>query len=383
MRLFHLALAAVLAVAVTPGLCASNTSTNADAGPEFIEEVVQVKYARAADLAAALNSLGTNPPSRFGASPEAREIVSNAWGRLSDSFKQTNSRRGYFRQTISSGHDGIIADERTNSLLIAGRVEDVRILKEVIDTLDRCLTQVLIEAVVFEVALPDSPGASGPAWLHDWMKARNGFSAEPNESGSDADGVGRAISFRPVNETNGAAFTSKCFSQVADLEEEMEKVLRDLAGDDRVKILQRPRVQTSVSEPATFFVGEIRPYPTGSMASYTCASSIQQLQPGANLEVTIRLNEDNSLRAEIHQISEQTNGVVEIVKVDAVPTTSRHESQVELTIANRATVLVGGLNEPGAKRGTRRHILVLLRPTLLSQEGTVAAAAGLKQLQKP
>src|SRR5262249_10889961 len=49
------------------------------------------------------------------------------------------------------GQTKIIADERTNSLLIFASKEDMKMIKDIVGKLDVVLAQVLIEAVIIEV----------------------------------------------------------------------------------------------------------------------------------------------------------------------------------------------------------------------------------------
>jgi type II secretory pathway component GspD/PulD (secretin) len=379
MRSFLLTVIVTASISCELQLFAGNISTNPSPAAEFVQEIVQIKYSRAADIAALFNNLSTPPLSQFAHNGETREIISNAWLRLSPTFKEMNDQRGNSSpirdpgERFVSGYDSLIASERTNSLLLRGTAEDVRILKEAINKLDLPLAQVLIEGVILEVTLPDSPGASGLNWLHDWMQSRRGISAQP--TGPDPNT--RTINFIALNQTNPAPISSKSFSQVVNFGADLDEVIRDLAEGNRVKILQRPRIQTSVSEPAVFFVGESRPaaYPTGS---YTCGgsySSIQQLQLGVTIEVTVGPpNPDKSLQMKIHLTSEQANGTVQIHNVGSVPITSRREFEAELTIPDRKTIVLGGMSNAGGK-GERQHILVMLRPTLLSPEPNLAASA--------
>ena len=49
----------------------------------------------------------------------------------------------------------ILADERSNSILIMGEKSDISAIKEIIAKLDVKLEQVMIEAAIFEVTLND------------------------------------------------------------------------------------------------------------------------------------------------------------------------------------------------------------------------------------
>src|SRR5204862_2406322 len=54
------------------------------------------------------------------------------------------------------GQTKIIADERTNSLLVFAAKEDVKTIKDIIAKLDVVLPQVLIEAIIMEVSVEDT-----------------------------------------------------------------------------------------------------------------------------------------------------------------------------------------------------------------------------------
>src|SRR6202007_1585718 len=82
-----------------------------------------------------------------------------------------------------------------------------------------------------------------------------------------------------------------------------DATVKALASDGRVKILQRPRIQTSHAVQASLFVGQTRPYPTGTSyggfgGNY---SSIQQLQIGVTLEVLPLINAEGLVVLDIRQ----------------------------------------------------------------------------------
>jgi hypothetical protein len=59
------------------------------------------------------------------------------------------------------GQTKIIADERTNSLLVFANDEDMKMIKDIIDKLDVVLAQVLIDAIIMEINLgTESTGVS-------------------------------------------------------------------------------------------------------------------------------------------------------------------------------------------------------------------------------
>src|SRR5436190_11554243 len=102
---------------------------------EWISEIVPIKHERAAEIASALNGLttqnhglGTNS---LASKRDAENVLSNAWANLSPQFKELNGRRKADggAEKVTSGNDQIIADERTNAVLIHAQKRDLKILK--------------------------------------------------------------------------------------------------------------------------------------------------------------------------------------------------------------------------------------------------------------
>ena len=217
----------LLALVVTISALGAQTSLASEPS-EFVSEVIPIKYARAADVAAAL-------------------------------LKTTNSvATGGIQDT---GQPSIIADERTNSLLISATREDVLRLKDAISRLDVALVQVLIEAAIIQVTGGGSntlgmidPGAQSPG-------------PDNNAFGAGALSRSNMLSltrFVPIPETNAPASQPSGFAYLAKPATDLDGMVAALASDSRVKILQRPRIQTSDGVTASLFVGETRPYPTSS-----------------------------------------------------------------------------------------------------------------------
>ena len=162
---------------------------------EYVSEVIPIKYAQAADIAGALNSLssggggtsvggtggtggrrtggtrtgtdrhdgrlpGTDHDPRDGSlslgqwAHDPRRAPGPARSRSGCRTSSTGPRSTGEIQVL--GQTKIISDERTNSLLIYASKDDMKTIKEIIAKLDVVLAQVLIEAAIIEVDLTDS-----------------------------------------------------------------------------------------------------------------------------------------------------------------------------------------------------------------------------------
>ena len=405
---------------------------------EFVQEVIPIKYAQASEIAGALNSLsggasgssgGSSGGSRTtgsrgtmgrpgmpgnalpgmpvppggptlpGANPAA--AGSSFTQRLQGIINRASSPTGEI-QVI--GQTKIIADERTNSLLIFASRADMKKIKNIISKLDVVLAQVLIESAIIEVGL-DSSLDLGFSYLQRPQNVGNwsGVGALNNKS------------FHNVAEyitgvTNASGSIPSGFTYLMSFGQDLDVAVSALAANSRARILQRPRLQTSHNEPASLFVGETRPYPTSSYyggGGYGGYSSIQQLQIGVSLDITPLINPDGLVVLDIHQKIDAFAGNVTIQNVGEVPKTSSKEAQAKVSVRDHDTVILGGLietdknqNHSGVpflmdipmlgylfrsshKDEIRKEFIVLIRPTVLPTPEIAALTATAEKNKMP
>ena len=164
---------------------------------EYISEVIPIKYALADDIANALSSLGGSgggtvsiggstaaapisgigsairrhdghcrsgrhrpgirrPAATFGAqaNPSGTPTAGNHFSTAVAGHHQPRRHGGGQQDQIQLfGQTKIIADERSNSLLVFATRQDMATIKNIISKLDVLLSQVLIEAVIMDVSL--------------------------------------------------------------------------------------------------------------------------------------------------------------------------------------------------------------------------------------
>jgi general secretion pathway protein D len=436
---------------------------------EYAQEVIPIKYAKAADIASAINNLSTGGGGGTVGS-------STSGGATSGGARTTGSRGGFGGQRTGMGGMGnygggggmygqspgmmtpqgttagnlagggqfggqaggassftdrlrniiqkasvtgdiqvlgqtkMLADERTNSLIIYASKEDLKIIKDIVAKLDVVLAQVLIEAVIIQVSLNDARDLGV------------GYSSKQTQGiGSYFNGIGAINPGKSLNLNNflagssttngsGGSLPPSGFSYLASLGQDLDVTITAVATDSRAKILQRPRIQTSHNEPATLFVGESRPYPTASYyggGAYGGYSSIQQLQIGVTLDVTPLINPDGLVVMDIHQRIESVNGTVNLPNVGDVPITSQKEAQAKVSVKDHDTIILGGMIEttkdktaagvPYLKdipllgylfRSTheqevRNELIVLIRPTVLPTPEVAALTANAEKAAMP
>lgn len=281
------------------------------------------------------------------------------------------------------GSTKIIADERTNSLLIFASKQDLATVSNIISKLDVVLAQVLIESIIMEVTLGNNLDygfsylQTKPTTAGDFL----GIGAINNVPFlRNSDFVGTNSGVLPGGFTYAASFMG------------LDAVVRAIAGDNRARILQRPRIQTSHAVPADLFVGQTRPYPTTSYyggGAFGGYSSIQQLQIGVTLSVLPLINPDGLVVMDIRQRIQAYDGDVEIENVGKVPITSEKEASAKVAVRDGETIMLGGfisnsknktasgvpilkdipvlgpLFRSTSDSGQRSELVVLIRPTVL------------------
>ncbi len=367
---------------------------------EFDEEVIPIKYAKASEIASALNSLSTGGGG--GTSVGSSGSSGGTSGGRSTSRSSMGSRSGglggfgggggggygapgnspfgtqggiggqgavtpgaqggnSFTQRLQNiinkassvtgdiqvlGQTKIISDERTNSLLIFASKADMKKIKEIISKLDVVLAQVLIETVIIEVTLTDSHDL-GFSYLQHPQNVGNwtGVGAVNNKTFQSP---GNYI-LNQNGVTNGSSGAIPGgFTYLMSFGQDLDVAVSAVQGNSRARILQRPRIQTSHNEPASIFVGESRPYPTSSYyggGAYGGSATIQQLEIGVSLDVTPLINPDGLVVMDIHQKIDAFEGNVTIQNVGDVPITSEKEAQAKVSVRDHDTIILGGLIE--------------------------------------
>jgi general secretion pathway protein D len=218
----------------------------------------------------------------------------------------------------------IVANEDNNSLVILGTELEFRLVREAMLQLDQPARQVLIEAVIAEVALVDDL-RFGVQWFFDSSSSQSTFSDLAN---------GAVISQFPG------------FSYLRQFSPNARLVINTLQARTDVKVLSAPRLAVLNNRRAHLTVGDEVP---------TLSQSAQStLAPGAPLVSTIQMRDTGVMLEVVPRISEGGNVILEVTQEvsDVTATTTSgidsptiQRRRLRSTIATRdgATVALGGL----------------------------------------
>ena len=247
----------------------------------------------------------------------------------------------------------VLADIRSNSIVVSGTSDDLRLLHELIDKVDIVLPQVRIEVVIAEVKLSDSETSGFNAL---GLTVQNGKLV-----GVGGNGGGFNVSGNPPNlgttlVPNTSTFVTPAQGTLTgnDLSATIGLVTTPRKGD--LKVLSVPAITTTHNKEATIFVGESRPVITGSTVAATTGqvtSTVSQRDIGIQLKVLPLIGKDGAVQLQISQSVEDILGSTQL-DGNAQPIIGRRTTDSYVSAMSGEIVVLGGLQRTVSTKSTSR-----------------------------
>jgi general secretion pathway protein D len=339
-----------------------------EASPNTRSEVVFLKHATATEVEALLAKLvsgqsgaaqrstsksnrlsGTrlNPTPAANATPQATPAPANLAANAAVNAVASEE----FSELLT-----IVADERSNAIVIAGTPNDIKLIKSLVDRLDVLLAQVRIEVVIAEVTLQDD-ASSGISAL--------GLQVENNKlTGISATAAGATFGSGTTIGSDGKPVTST-FGQITNV----GAGNFDLSGivslsttprKNNSSILQTPSIVTTHNKEAEIFVGETRPVisgtttgSSGAATGLTSSSTVTQQEIGIRLRVLPLIGSSGAVQLEVEQEVEDVLGTVKIDGNDQ-PRIGRRTTTSYVSARNGDIIVLGGLQRASQSKNTSR-----------------------------
>ncbi len=268
-----------------------------------------------------------------------------------------------------SSQTNVQADEATNSLLVTADSDNMQSLISVIEQLDIRRAQVLVEAIIVEIQ-NNANKDMGVQWMY--ADTKKGFGTSNNGSAELATIGSGALKIRSSDATvydTGVAELAKGLSSVngqafgtAFLGERTSFVglLKLLQEDSGTNILSTPNLLTTDNTKAKISVGQKVPFKQGSYTQTGTGSgtgsigspytTFQREDVGITLEVTPHINEGNSVVLDIDQ---EVSSISNISSADGIITNQR-KIKTQILTADGQTVVLGGLIKDDIQTGATR-----------------------------
>lgn len=219
----------------------------------------------------------------------------------------------------------VIPDQNTNSLIVVTSPDNIELLRQILDQLDKIPEQVMIETIIVEATL-DSSSKLGVEWNFSKSKAFN----DPNLSNTGSQGFGLQTA-NPALQGFRYTLTGRDFSVF----------LNALQTDQKFQVLSTPRIFTSNNSEAVINISQRVPYvlstredPNGNL---TFTYAFQDV--GIVLTVTPRITSNGYVTMDINQ---QANDLQGFTSFNA-PIINTREADTTVSVKDGETIILGGI----------------------------------------
>jgi general secretion pathway protein D len=320
------------------------------ADPNTRNEVIYLKHATAKDVASLLTNLvsgrsqaasrtdqGSTRPSQIsipvgtptGVQPNVPATVQPAIASILG---------GASPSTDFSSLVTILADDRSNSIVISGTVDDLRLIKEIVEKVDVLLAQVSIQVVIAEVTLSDSD--------------TSGINALNLTVSTDAARGTHITAFDTTSASGGNSglagwnVTSGVVNPLS-----FQAALTNTGAKNNVKILSANTIVTTHNKQAEFTVSQKQPIITGSQSTLAttgttpvATSTFTYQDIGIDVKVTPLIGDDGSIQLNIDQTVDDVIGSVTIDN-NPQPIIGHREATSFINVNDGQMIVLGGLQQ--------------------------------------
>lgn len=254
------------------------------------------------------------------------------------------------------GKTRLLADNRSNSIIVFGTPDAVDRVFNMIDQLDKKPLQVYLATVIGELTV--SEGLEfGIDILQKFQHIGSFGLASSNITGS------ATTSAAAVPEPGGL-LSSTGFPIVSGLTlygaigNTIDAYVRALETTNRFKIVSRPSVYTTNNRLAVIASGSEVPIPgttvsgfTGSSTDLVSSSSVQYQQVLLQLDIIPLINAEKQVTLKIRQTNNSL-GASTLISGNEIPSINTQEINTEVTVPDKSTIVIGGLISDSNKRAS-------------------------------
>nr|WP_189448693.1 type IV pilus secretin PilQ family protein [Lysobacter xinjiangensis] len=306
---------------------------------DLVTEYVQINYHNAAAIYKALT--------------EAKGIGGGGSGQSGSGSSNTENDTGFL-----SPRGRLVADERTNTLMISDIPKKVGQMKELIRVIDRPVDQVVIEARVviasdsFSRELGARFGISGVTRdgkigfngnIEDNTATQNSYNSrfDENRNGRWEIKQGLMSNLAVANPAGSVALSILNAGYALDME------LSALQTEGRGEVISNPRVVTSNQREAVITQGQEVGYVTiqPAQAGGVPTPSVQFKDVLLQMRVTPTITNDGRVFLNMAVKKDEVAGYVRVQDVGDVPQISKREVNTAVLVEDGQTVVIGGVYE--------------------------------------
>jgi general secretion pathway protein D len=333
---------------VMEGIRSMTLELDRDWRDEFGLRLIPLKHLGADEvaeqLATILTQTGTTGPGRVAAVGVIARGAAAAGDNAGNLAPPGGGARGGGQVLVepTAGNSGgsnikIVADARSNSVMIYSTYSMFKRVAEVLKALDVPQTQVVIEATVGEVDITDNL-EKGVQWFLQGVGLTARASTEPT----------------PADPGKTGLFVHSAFTLGA---VNVDMVMNALQEITKVKVISSPYLTVVDGKTARLVIGDQIPYAVRTQTAtitgtVTVTQEVQAKDTGIILEITPKIRADNSVMLEVHQ---SVTTPSESVKVgNLTPVIATREVKSDLLVQSGRSILLAGLIQDRIDKGENR-----------------------------
>ena len=302
---------------ITQNVKSTLEALDKDAIADDSTDVIYLKFAKADELAAILNSISST-------------FISDTDG----------------KKTIITHH------EKTNSIIVSSAEENLKSIKNIIAKLDIRRAQVLVEAIVVDLSesaakklgveaiYTGDDDSSIPIGVTRFSGTGPDLLAIAGASDDEQDVTLTTTAVSSLLNTQGLVAG---FGDMESGENNFVGILNAIAGDTDSNILSTPSILAMDNEPARLFIGQEIPITTGESLGTNNSNPFRttsRQEVGIELEITPQINEGSSV---ILNIKQGVSGVAGVAESGFDLITNKREIETTVLVDNNQIIVLGGL----------------------------------------
>ena len=302
---------------ITQNVKSTLEALDKDAIADDSTDVIYLKFAKADELAAILNSISSS-------------FITDTEG----------------KKTIITHH------EKTNSIIVSSAEENLKSIKNIVAKLDIRRAQVLVEAIVVDLSesaakklgveaiYTGDDDSSIPIGVTRFSGTGPDLLAIAGASDDEQDVTLTTTAVSSLLNTQGLVAG---FGDMESGENNFVGILNAIAGDTDSNILSTPSILAMDNEPARLFIGQEIPITTGESLGTNNSNPFRttsRQEVGIELEITPQINEGSSV---ILNIKQGVSGVAGVAESGFDLITNKREIETTVLVDNNQIIVLGGL----------------------------------------
>lgn len=300
--------------------------------------------------------------------------------------------------SVLVGKTRLVADIQANKLIAYGPREDLAKVTSLLDRLDRKPPQVYLSTIIGQLTLDDGLDF-GIDYLHQFNAGGHGNFAGGLITSNALVNAVPDIRTALIKPAVSAIAGLNVYGQIA---KGVDVFVHALESSQRFKVLSRPTIFAANNKKAVITSGQRIPVPTSSITDLANTASVRTniafQDVVLKLEVIPLINSNKEVNLTIAQVNDTVVGEQRVAE-NLVPVIATERLITTVTVANRSTIVLGGLiseNEEKTVTGiplisripvlghafkstktkkARKELLIFIQPVVVEDNEEAAAAS--------